>query len=651
MRNTMTFVGSAVLLLTACGNAGGGSAQTRSISEALTDASVSVTIDVPSALRAAPFDVARQLTVPPGFNVAVFARIPAARFLALTPDDRLLVSVPSSGKVEVVSAVGAVSDLLTGLNGPHDLVFDTNGGTTYLYVSEKNQIRRYVWSSGQATNGQVIIANLPSASLPELMGAYGHELKNIALDAAHNLYVSIASATNSSPSDLAATPKRGAIYRYNADGSGGRLFAQGIRNAEGLAIEPSTGALWVVVNNRDNIAYPLHGDFDGDGSDDYGKVLQSYVDTHPPEEFIRVRDGGNYGWPFCNPNPDNGNLNMPFDRDVQNNADGSKLDCAAADRVNWGIHAHSAPLGLSFVPNVGSALPAGYAGSAVAGYHGCWNCSQPFGYKVAIFPFSSGAPTQEQTLATGFHGFGRPVDVVANARGEIFISDDSAGAVYKMTYTPAQAVTKLTLVNASTGAAIAGYDPIADNATLDLSQLGSSLAIRAYTNPATVGSVQFKLDGNVLRTESASPYCINGDNGTLCSAWTIPTGMHTLVATPYSSSGASGNAGTSATVHFTANQGSAGPACAAVDEHQTASLSCPAAQVVKAIAFASYGTPTGTCGAFQTSSCNAATSSSVVSQACLNRASCSVAAENSSFGDPCSGTLKRLYVQATCGAP
>ena len=148
---------------------------------------IDLTLVVPSGLRAVPFDVARQLTVPPGFSVAVFARIPGARFLALTPDNRLLVSVPSSGKVEVVSATGAVSDLLTGLNGPHDLVFDTNGGTTYLYVSEKNEIRRYVWSSGQATNGQVIIANLPSASLPELMGAYGHELKNIALDAAHNL--------------------------------------------------------------------------------------------------------------------------------------------------------------------------------------------------------------------------------------------------------------------------------------------------------------------------------------------------------------------------------------------------------------------------------------------------------------------------------
>jgi glucose/arabinose dehydrogenase len=476
----------------------------RTVSEqtsALVGANTSVVISVPTNMRTAPFNVERRLTVPPGFSAAVYARVPGARFLALAPDGRLLVSVPSSNKIVAVSTAGAVADLLTGLARPHDMVFHTITGTTYLYVAEKNQIRRYVWSGGP-TNGQVVISGLPDASLPELGGSYGHELKNIALDGNNRLFVSIASASNADPADLAATPKRGAIYVYNADGTGGRLYAQGIRNAEGLAIAPGGTDLWVVVNNRDNIAYPFHQDWDGDGTDDYGKVMQSYVDNHPPEEFIRVRDGGNYGWPFCNPNPDAGLVNMPFDRDVQNNADGTRLNCATADRVNRGIQAHSAPLGVSFVPNAGSALPADFSGSAVSAYHGCWNCSTPVGYKVSIFPFASGLPTQELDLATGFRGFGRPVDVVVNSAGSIFISDDSAGAIYRLSYVaPAgQAISKVVLINASTQQPVPGFDPFPNNAVIDLGQLGAGpYALRAYTAPATVGSVRFALDGATLQ--------------------------------------------------------------------------------------------------------------------------------------------------------
>lgn len=166
-------------------------------------------------------------------------------------------SVPSAGKIVVVDGAGSVRDLVRGLARPHDMVFHTIGSLTYLYVAEKNQIRRYLWQSGAPTNSQIVVANLPDASLSELRGSYGHELKNIALDGENRLFVSIASATNADPADLAATPKRGAIYVYDADGRAGRLYAQGIRNTEGLAIAPGTNDLWVVVNNRDNIAYPF----------------------------------------------------------------------------------------------------------------------------------------------------------------------------------------------------------------------------------------------------------------------------------------------------------------------------------------------------------------------------------------------------------
>ncbi len=408
-------------------------------------ASQSVKVSVPANLRAAPFDQDRFLTVPPGFAISVYARIPGARFLLPLPNGDLLVSQPSTGKVLLVrpgaNGAGAVSDFATGLRSPHDLVLDTQNGTSSLYLSESNRVTRSVYAAGDTTRqaAQTVVDNLPDASTPELKGAYAHALKNIAIGADHKLYVSVASATNADPTDVTGAFKRAAIYQYNADGSGGRLFAQGIRNAEGLAFVPGTSELWVAVNNRDNIAYPFHNDWQGDGSgDDYGKVMQSYVDNHPPEEFTKVRDGGNYGWPYCNPNPDGGPDNMPFDRDAQNNPDGSKLNCASADRISKGVQAHSAPLGLSFLQN--SKLPAAYKSGAAIALHGCWNCSKLVGSKVIFFPWKAdGTPGGELDLVTGWVTdpinkvrWGRPVDAAPDANGNLLISDDTAGAIYKL---------------------------------------------------------------------------------------------------------------------------------------------------------------------------------------------------------------------------
>ncbi|WP_420593745.1 NPCBM/NEW2 domain-containing protein [Deinococcus sp.] len=406
----------------------------------------SVTVKVPSGLNAAPFDQSRTLKVPDGYAVSVYARIDKARFMQPLPNGDLLVSQPSTGKVMLVkpgaNGAGAVSTFTQGLKNPHDMVLHTIGSTTYLYLAESNRVTRSVYQSGDTTRKsvQTVVDNLPDASTAELKGSYAHGLKNIALDSNHKLYVSVASATNQNPSDVTAAFKRAAIYQYNADGSGRRLFAQGIRNAEGLAFAPGSNDLWVVVNNRDNIAYPFHNDWQNDGTgDDFGKVIQSYVDNHPPEEFIKVRDGGNSGWPYCNPNPDAGLNNMPFDRDVENNADGSKLDCAKADRITKGIQAHSAPLGLSFWQ--GSNAPASLKGGALAALHGCWNCSAFVGHKVIAFPWTAGGlPGQEQELVSGWVTnatskirWGRPVDVVPDASGNLLISDDFANAVYKLT--------------------------------------------------------------------------------------------------------------------------------------------------------------------------------------------------------------------------
>ena len=279
-------------------------------------ASVSATVVVPATMRSAPFDVARTLRIPPNFTIAVYTRILGARFMAVTPDGNLLVSVPIGGKVILVRPNGAsdplVTDFVTGLRQPHDIVFRTIGGTSYVYISETHQINRYIYTAGALAPGvrQVVVGGLPDATTPGLNGAYGHALKNIGIDASDRLYVSIASTCDVCLSDAESNPVRGSIYVYNADGSGGRLFARGLRNAEGLAVIPGTSTLWVVVNNRDNIPYPFN-----DPSGNYGRQFTGYIDNHPAEAFTRVRDGGNYGWPFCNPNPDTpaGLVNMPYD--------------------------------------------------------------------------------------------------------------------------------------------------------------------------------------------------------------------------------------------------------------------------------------------------------------------------------------------------
>jgi glucose/arabinose dehydrogenase len=325
-------------------------------------------------------------------------------------------------------------DFATGLSSPHDLVFHTIGGTTYLYIAESHQIDRYTYQPGDRTarGRQIVVSGLPYQGQPDLR--YNHALKNIALDGNHQLYVMLASSCDACLEDTRSEPLRGAIYQYTADGGNRRLFAQGLRNAEGLAFVPGTNDLWATVNQRNSIAYP----FD-DGSGNYGKVIQSYVDDHPPDEFTRVRDGGNYGWPFCNPNPDtpSGYDDMPFDRDYENNRDGH-VDCGAMDRVNKGIQAHSAPLGLTFLqgPNV----PAAYREGAAVALHGSGLRSRRTGYKVIYFPWTGGRPGAQMDLVSGWlvgeSRWGRPVDMAVSAEGHMFISDDYSGTIYKLFPSP-----------------------------------------------------------------------------------------------------------------------------------------------------------------------------------------------------------------------
>lgn len=408
-------------------------------------------VSVPANLQSAPFDQDRSLCVPEGFSIAVYARVPAARFLAVTPDGNLLVSQPSTGKVIRVhreaDGNASISDFASGLYRPHDMVFHAVDGQMYLYLAEGNQVSRSPYNNGDGTihDRQILVSGLPSASSSELQGAYAHELKNIAVDSNHRIYVSIASATNADPNERNASPMRGAIYIYEANGTGGRLYAAGLRNAEGVRFVPGTDQLWAAVNNRDNIAYPHD-----DGSGNYGKVWTDYVNNHPPEEFTAVRDGGDYGWPLANPNPDTagGVDNMPFDPDQQNNPLGAVRSVDTFDRINKGIQAHSAPLGLTFLK--GTAFAPEFADGVAIALHGSWNRTPPTGYKVIYFPWNTDTqtPGAQQDFVDGWldndtgKSWGRPVATAVDRDGSLFISDDQSGTVYRLTYQtqPASAV-------------------------------------------------------------------------------------------------------------------------------------------------------------------------------------------------------------------
>lgn len=400
-----------------------------------------------SSMATPPFDVSRSLSIPTGFVISVFARVEGARFMAIAPNGDLLVSNPGAGSITLLRQdTGAAPHsfiFAAGLHRPHDLVFYTTAGKTYLYIAESNRIIRTPYSDGETRLGTIeaVVKDLPDASSKGLKGNYGHQLKNIALHG-DKLYVSIASTCNVCISDAEADPIRGAIYEYDADGNNRRLYARGLRNAEGLAFKPGTNELWAVVNNRDNVAYPHQGDWNGDGKDDFGEVMQAYVDGHPPDLLTQVKDGGNYGWPFCNANPDRGLDDMPYDRDVQMNPQGAKLDCSKATRPTKGIAAHSAPLGLTFLQD--SALPAPYRDALVTALHGCWNCSKLNGHKIMLYPLAkNGKPGEGIDLVTGWitdakrrKRWGRPVDVISNGKGAIYISDDYSGTVYLLKKSP-----------------------------------------------------------------------------------------------------------------------------------------------------------------------------------------------------------------------
>lgn len=443
-------------------------------------ASLNQKVIVPPGLQTGTFSTDQYLTVPPGFQISVWAQVAGARFLAVAPNGDVFVSQPDLNQISILrpdpnGGNPATFVYASGLNAPQGLAFSVVNGVTWLYVGEQVQIERYVYQSGDTAappTREVLVTNL--------LGNDAHPYKDIAIGPDQTVYWGFGSSANVNPEDVAANPELAAIYKMNPDGSGLQLFASGLRNPEGVGILPGTNTLWTAVNSRDDVPYPYM-----DSTGQYGQVVSSYVDNHPPDLFTSVTQGGNYGWPFCNPTEDSasGYNNMPFDPDYNTNSDG-QVNCGTMTPVVKGLQAHSAPLGLAFLE--GSAFAAApYLNGVAIGYHGSWDRTVPTGYKVVYFPWNnvSQAPGDQIDLVTGFYGWGRPVAVAVDPDGSLLISDDMAGAVYKLIYAP------------SAVSAADGYAVIAPGSYASVygASLARQTAEATAPYPLTLGSVSLSV--------------------------------------------------------------------------------------------------------------------------------------------------------------
>jgi glucose/arabinose dehydrogenase len=380
--------------------------------------------------------------VPKGWTAEVWARVPDARIEAWSPQGDLLVSQPDDGTIlELTPRAGAnptARIVLRDLTAPQGLAFARLDGREVLYVGESDEIDRYPWTGTGIAGARTVVAG----DLPDVdpAGDDVHRWKDVAVAANGTVYFNIGSSSNADPDDRTMSPPRAVIMAVGPDGRGLHVVEQGVRNGEGLAVAPD-GTVWTAVNNRDQVPYPFHGPYEN-VKDAFGQVISAYVDEHPPDEVVPVAAGRDLGWPYCNPDQDKntpvGSLaDIPLVPDSVTDPGAGRLHCAALPRIEVGLPAHSAPIGLSFLE--GTRIPAPWSTGAAVAVHGSWDRSPPRSPGVLWMRWNAGTHRLEPavTLVTGFQNadgsrWGRPVDAVAGPDGALYVSDDDAGAIYRL---------------------------------------------------------------------------------------------------------------------------------------------------------------------------------------------------------------------------
>jgi glucose/arabinose dehydrogenase len=400
------------------------------------------TLIVPAGQGGGALSTPHQLTVPAGWTAQVWARVPDARMEAWTPGGDLLVSEPDNGRIVALrpdaAGTATATTLLSGLTYPQGMAFAKLDGRWVLYVAESDQIDRYQWGAGGISGARTVIAK----GLPDLDpgGDDVHRAKDVTVAANGTVYFNVGSSSNANPDDRTMSPQRAVIMAVRPDGTDLRVVERGVRNGEGLAVAPD-GSVWTAVNERDNIPYPSHAPY-GTSGDAFGQVIQSYVNEHPPDEVVPVTAGRDLGWPYCDPDQDDGHpagslADVPLVPNSVTNPGGNELDCSALAPVEVGLPAHSAPLGMTFL--AGSKIPAPYAGGAVVAAHGSWDRQPPRAPAVLWLAWNAAKATlmPAVTLVGGFENadgsyWGRPVDAVPGPAGGLYVSDDDAGAIYRL---------------------------------------------------------------------------------------------------------------------------------------------------------------------------------------------------------------------------
>ncbi len=369
------------------------------------------------------------LNLPQGWSAQVWANVPEARMAAWTPDGKLVVSTGQNGSLVLLSPNGpdqapTTTTLLDGLDNPQGIAFTQDDGRELMIFGESGRIVSWDYRDGALSNRRVVIDGLPDDG--------NHPAKMVAVRDGKIAY-NVGSATNRDPVDR-TSPQRATIAEVALDGTGNQTLAVGVRNGEGLSFAPD-GTLFTAVNQGDNQPYPFRDD-----QGDYGRVVRSYVNENPVEQVSRIGPGTDLGWPYCVPNQGGTAelLDIGYVNDPINNPDGDRLDCNSIGRTMLGLPAHSAPIGFVFTQ--GSALPESLSGGALITAHGSWNRQPPREPYVAYSRWDDTARslTTPTVLVTGFQNadgsrWGRSVDAVPGPDGSIYVTDDAAGLVYRLT--------------------------------------------------------------------------------------------------------------------------------------------------------------------------------------------------------------------------
>jgi len=339
-------------------------------------------------------------TVPAGFKINILATdFNEPRWLTVAPNGKDVFLADTHGNSIYIlrdpeNKGGATNreTFLSGLDQPFGIAFHDD----YIYVGDTDAVLRYKFDpvNSKKLGDAEKIMDLPRR---------GHSTRAVAFSAdGKHLFVSVGSQSNI---DIESDTRRAAVTICDPDGKNARLYATGLRNPVGIALEPTTGVLFTSVNERDGLG-----------------------DDLPPDYFTSVQDGGFYGWPYSY---------IGSNVDPRVNPQKPEL-VAKAIIPDVLLGAHRAPLQFAFY--TGKQFPASFQGGVFLCEHGSWNRSQRAGYQVVFIPFKDGKPSGDpQPFMTGLvpdptkgNVNGRPVGVTVAPDGSLLVSDDGAQVVYRI---------------------------------------------------------------------------------------------------------------------------------------------------------------------------------------------------------------------------